>query len=315
MQAQDERLLADFLRYLASERQLSPHTLKNYRRDLEQLDAELAVLGHAGWRTLDERSLRRAVAQLHGNGLSGRSLARLLSATRSFYRYLAREGVVEQNPALAVQAPKPGRRLPQTLDVDQISALLDQPALTGKTDADEPLLVRDLAMMELLYSSGLRVSELAALDVTDPDLRDGSVRVVGKGQKTRELPIGRKAIAALERWLPLRNQLAHLDEPALFVGKQGRRLGVRAIEQRLRRSGEQAGVSGRVYPHRLRHSFASHLLESSADLRAVQELLGHADIATTQIYTHLDFQHLMEVYEQSHPRAQRKRGAGRKQEK
>jgi len=311
MQAQDQRLLAEFLRYLTAERQLSPHTLSNYRRDLERLDAQLAELGCAGWLQLDERRLRQAVAQLHGNGLSGRSLARLLSATRSFYRYLAREGQVEQNPALAVQAPKPGRRLPQTLDVDQISALLDQ---TPASD-DDPLLIRDLAMMELLYSSGLRVSELAGLNVDDPDLRGASVRVTGKGRKTRELPIGRKALAALERWLPQRNRLAALDESALFVGQRGRRLGVRAIEQRLRHHGEQAGVNGRVYPHRLRHSFASHVLESSADLRAVQELLGHADIATTQIYTHLDFQHLMEVYEQSHPRAQRKRATDGKQEK
>ncbi|TCK16506.1 tyrosine recombinase XerC [Marinobacterium mangrovicola] len=300
MQAGDERLLAAFLRYLEGERQLSAHTLKNYQRDLERLDEQLQELGQAGWRALDERRLRRAVAQLHGNGLSGRSLARLLSAVRSFYRYLSREGEVTQNPALAVQAPKASRRLPQTLDVDQLGTLLDQ-------RTDDPLEIRDLAMMELLYSSGLRVSELASLDLIDPDLRDGSLRVTGKGNKTREVPIGRKAIEALERWIKERNAIALLDESALFVGKQGRRLGVRAIEQRLKRQGEHVGVSGRVYPHRLRHSFASHMLESSADLRAVQELLGHADIATTQIYTHLDFQHLMEVYEHSHPRAKRKK--------
>ncbi|GGB97488.1 tyrosine recombinase XerC [Marinobacterium zhoushanense] len=300
MDSADERLLAGFLRYLHSERQLSPHTLNNYSRDLERLEAQLEELGCAGWRTLDERKLRRAVAQLHGNGLSGRSLARLLSATRTFYRYLSREGEIGQNPALAVQAPKASRRLPQTLDVDQLSSLLDQ-------NSDDSLVIRDLAMMELLYSSGLRVSELASLNLFDLDLRDASLVVTGKGRKTRMLPIGRKAIAALQRWLKQRATLAALDETALFVGKQGKRLGVRAIEQRLRRQGEHAGVSGRVYPHRLRHSFASHMLESSADLRAVQELLGHADIATTQIYTHLDFQHLMEVYEQSHPRAKRRR--------
>lgn len=287
MQAQEQRLLAEFLRYLTAERQLSPHTLNNYRRDLERLDAQLAELDCAGWLQLDERRLRQAVARLHGNGLSGRSLARLLSATRSFYRYLAREGWVEQNPALAVQAPKPGRRLPQTLDVDQISALLDQtPASAG---SDDPLLIRDLAMMELLYSSGLRVSELAGLNVDDPDLRGASVRVTGKGRKTRELPIGRKALAALERWLPQRNRLAALDESALFVGQRGRRLGVRAIEQRLRHHGEQAGVNGRVYPHRLRHSFASHVLESSADLRAVPGAAGPRPISpplrSTPIWT------------------------------
>lgn len=300
MKAGNERLLAAFLRYLQGERQLSAHTLKNYRRDLERLDEQLEELGLSGWRELDERRLRRAVAQLHGNGLSGRSLARLLSAVRSFYRYLSREGEVSQNPALAVQAPKASRRLPQTLDVDQLSTLLDQ-------RSDDPLIIRDLAMMELLYSSGLRVSELASLDLSDPDLRDGSVRVTGKGNKTREVPIGRKAIEALTRWIRERSAVASIDEAALFVGQRGRRLGVRAIEQRLKRHGEHAGINGRVYPHRLRHSFASHMLESSADLRAVQELLGHADIATTQIYTHLDFQHLMEVYEQSHPRAKRKK--------
>ncbi|MBR9885161.1 MAG: tyrosine recombinase XerC [Oceanospirillales bacterium] len=300
MRSGDERLVAGFLRYLQSERQLSPHTLNNYRRDLERLEAQLEELQLAGWKTLDERRLRRAVAQLHGNGLSGRSLARLLSATRSFYRYLSREGEVSQNPALAVQAPKASRRLPQTLDVDQLGALLDQ-------NSDDPLVLRDLAMMELLYSSGLRVSELASLNLMDLDLRDASLVVTGKGRKTRMLPIGRKAIEALQRWMKARNTLASLDESALFVGQRGRRLGVRAIEQRLRQQGEHQGVSGRVYPHRLRHSFASHMLESSADLRAVQELLGHADIATTQIYTHLDFQHLMEVYEQSHPRAKRRK--------
>jgi len=296
----DERLQAEFLRYLQSERQLSPHTLSNYRRDLERLEAQLDELGMAGWRTLDERTLRRAVARLHGNGLSGRSLARLLSATRTFYRYLSREGKVSQNPALAVQAPKASRRLPKTLDVDQMAALLDH-------DSEDPLVIRDLAMMELLYSSGLRVSELAGLNLSDPDLRDGEVEVLGKGNKARRVPIGRKAIQALQRWFKERSALAKPEEQALFVGKQGRRLGVRAIEQRLQQFGEAVGVSGRVYPHRLRHSFASHMLESSADLRAVQELLGHADIATTQIYTHLDFQHLMDVYEQSHPRAKRKR--------
>lgn len=299
MAAGDEQLITGFLDYLAGERQLSALTLKNYQRDLEKLGNELARQQIDGWLALDERRLRRAVAELHGDGLSGRSLARLLSATRTFYRWLTREGKVQQNPALAVQAPKASKRLPQTLDVDQLSAMLDQ-----KTD--DPLVMRDLTIMELIYSSGLRVSEVVSLNLNDLDLRDSSLVVTGKGNKTRMLPMGRMALKALNRWLPVRNTLASLDEEAVFVGKTGRRLTTRAVEQRLARLGVTSGVNGHVYPHRLRHSFASHLLESSGDLRAVQELLGHADIATTQIYTHLDFQHLMEVYEQSHPRARRK---------
>lgn len=299
MAAGDEQLITGFLDYLAGERQLSALTLKNYQRDLEKLGNELARQQIDGWLALDERRLRRAVAELHGDGLSGRSLARLLSATRTFYRWLTREGKVQQNPALAVQAPKASKRLPQTLDVDQLSAILDQ-----KTD--DPLVMRDLTIMELIYSSGLRVSEVVSLNLNDLDLRDASLVVTGKGNKTRMLPVGRMALKALNRWLPVRNTLASLDEAAVFVGKTGHRLTTRAVEQRLARLGVTSGVNGHVYPHRLRHSFASHLLESSGDLRAVQELLGHADIATTQIYTHLDFQHLMEVYEQSHPRARRK---------
>lgn len=299
MAAGDEQLITGFLDYLAGERQLSALTLKNYQRDLEKLGNELARQQIDGWLALDERRLRRAVAELHGDGLSGRSLARLLSATRTFYRWLTREGKVQQNPALAVQAPKASKRLPQTLDVDQLSAMLDQ-----KTD--DPLVMRDLTIMELIYSSGLRVSEVVSLNLNDLDLRDSSLVVTGKGNKTRMLPMGRMALKALNRWLPVRNTLASLDEEAVFVGKTGHRLTTRAVEQRLARLGVTSGVNGHVYPHRLRHSFASHLLESSGDLRAVQELLGHADIATTQIYTHLDFQHLMEVYEQSHPRARRK---------
>lgn len=288
-----------FLYYLRVERQLSPHTLKNYRRDLDTLQSELSRTGHESWDQLTEPVLRRAIAGLHGQGLSGRSLQRLLSATRSFYRFLAREGRVQANPALAVQAPKTGRKLPQTLDAEQVGALLD---VAGQ----EPLDIRDRAMMELIYSSGLRVSELVSLDLRDIDLADASLVVTGKGKKTRQLPIGRLAVTAIKHWLGTRQGLAALDESALFVGQQGRRLSTRAVEQRLRKRGEQQGTQGRVYPHRLRHSFASHLLESSGDLRAVQELLGHANISTTQIYTHLDFQHLMEVYEQAHPRARQK---------
>jgi len=300
MTATEEQAWPDhFLHYLRVERQLSPHTISNYRRDLETLQAELQRMGHEGWEQLNEPVLRRAISSLHSRGLSGRSLQRLLSAVRSFYRFLAREGRVQSNPALAVQAPKAGRRLPQTLDTEQVAALLD-------VDGQSPLDIRDRAMMELIYSSGLRVSELVSLDLRDLDLMDASLVVTGKGNKTRQLPIGRLAVEAIRQWLRVRQTLVAVDETALFVGKGGRRLSTRAVEQRLRRRGEQQGTQGRVYPHRLRHSFASHLLESSGDLRAVQELLGHANISTTQIYTHLDFQHLMEVYEQAHPRARQK---------
>ncbi|WP_151702289.1 tyrosine recombinase XerC [Nitrincola alkalilacustris] len=308
MAVSEAQWLDNFMRYLASERQLSPHTLSNYRRDLMQLSEELQRCDNRDWSTLKEADLRRAVAGLHGQGLSGRSLRRLLSAVRTFYRYLLRENLVTDNPGLAIQAPKSGKRLPQTLDVDQIGSLLDGNGNGAEgSQIDDPLLIRDQAIMELIYSSGLRVSELVSLNLKDLDLGDAILTVTGKGNKTRRLPIGRMALSALDRWLSERALLAKPQESAVFVGRYGRRLGVRSVEQRLRQRGESTDTQGRVYPHRLRHSFASHLLESSGDLRAVQELLGHADISTTQIYTHLDFQHLMTVYEQSHPRARRKK--------
>ena len=288
-----------FLHYLRVERQLSPHTLKNYQRDLDTLAAQLNTR-ESVWSALDEATLRYAIGALHAQGQSGRSLQRLLSATRTFYRFLAREGWASRNPALSIQAPKAARRLPQTLDTEQVGALLD-------VAGNEPLDIRDRAMMELIYSSGLRVSELVGTDLRDLDLGEGVIIVLGKGNKTRQLPIGRLAVSAIRQWLPVRNTLAAAEETALFVGQTGHRLSTRAVEQRLRKRGAEQGTQGRVYPHRLRHSFASHLLESSGDLRAVQELLGHANISTTQIYTHLDFQHLMEVYEQAHPRAREKR--------
>ncbi|WP_151670251.1 tyrosine recombinase XerC [Nitrincola schmidtii] len=288
-----------FLRHLHSERQLSPHTLQHYRRDLQKLAEQLQELQFAGWMSLNEKRLRQAIAMLHGNGLSGRSLHRLLSATRTFYHFLNREGWIDKNPALAVQAPKSGRRLPATLDPDQVSQLLTPPN-------DEPITLRDFAMMELIYSSGLRVSELVSLRIQMMDLGDASLRVIGKGQKVRVLPIGLPALNALKQWLVVRELWNKYHLPEVFLGQRGRPLTTRSVEQRLAHWGEYLGTQGRVYPHRLRHSFASHLLESSQDLRAVQELLGHSDISTTQIYTHLDFQHLMQVYEQSHPRARRK---------
>ncbi|KGK42378.1 recombinase XerC [Nitrincola sp. A-D6] len=288
-----------FMRYLQGERQLSAHTLQHYQRDLLRLSEQLELLQLGGWSALTERKLRQAIAMLHGNGLSGRSLHRLLSATRTFYRFLNREGWMNSNPALAVQAPKSGRRLPSTLDPEQMNQLLSPPN-------DEPITLRDFAMMELIYSSGLRVSELVGLELQALDLSDATLRVTGKGRKTRVLPVGRQAIKALQHWLPIRQLWNRYGVAVLFISQRGTALTTRAVELRLAHWGEYMGAQGRVYPHRLRHSFASHMLESSQDLRAVQELLGHSDISTTQIYTHLDFQHLMQVYEQAHPRARRK---------
>ncbi|MEH6471496.1 MAG: tyrosine recombinase XerC [Halopseudomonas sp.] len=290
----------DFIDHLAGERMLSSHTLSNYRRDLDQLSTFASEQKLSVWIDLDTRLLRRYVAQQHSRGLSGKSLQRKLSAYRSFFRYLIREGRAQDNPALAVNAPKSAQKLPKPLDVDQLNELLNQPSR-------EPLELRDLAMLELFYSSGLRLAELVSLDINDLDLRDASLRVTGKGRKTRQLPIGSKALQAIDRWLEIRDQMADPDQTALFISQRGTRLSPRSVQLRLKRWGLASGTQGKLHPHRLRHSFASHMLESSGDLRAVQELLGHADISTTQIYTHLDFQHLAEVYDNAHPRAKKKR--------
>ncbi len=287
-----------YLEHLRSERQVSPHTLDGYRRDLGKLLAFCAAENLHDWAALDSRQLRRLLARLHQQGQSGRSLARLLSAIRGLYRYLIREGLAAHDPATGLSPPKDQRRLPRTLDADRAAQLLD-----GATE-DDFIARRDQAMLELFYSSGLRLSELVGLDLDGLDLAAGLVRVRGKGNKTRELPVGSQARQALQQWLPLR-ALARPADGALFVGQQGRRLGPRAVQLRVRQAGVRE-LGQHLHPHMLRHSFASHLLESSQDLRAVQELLGHADIATTQVYTHLDFQHLASVYDRAHPRAKRK---------
>jgi integrase/recombinase XerC len=284
-----------FLHHLETERRLSVNTSRGYRRDLAELQAFCEDCGISRWQDLDTHGVRRYAAQAHRRGLSGRSIQRRLSAVRSFYNYLLRESLASHNPAHDVSAPKTESRLPDTLNVDDMSRLLD----VQKQDA---LLIRDAAMLELMYSSGLRLGELTGLDTGDIDLRQRLVRVTGKGAKTRVLPVGAKAIAALEAWLQVRP--AGTDA-ALFTTRQGRRLSARAVQDRVRRLALRQGVPGRVHPHTLRHSFASHLLESSGDLRAVQELLGHADISTTQVYTHLDFQHLAAVYDKAHPRARK----------
>lgn len=296
--------LTDFIRHLASEKRHSPRTCESYQRDLLRLAGWLSQSGLTAWQRVRNHDLRRYVATLSREGLSGRSIARHLSATRRFYQFLLREKLASDNPALDIRAPKSGRRLPRVADVDQLNHLLDgQP--------DDPLEVRDLCMFELMYSSGLRLAELASLDLDTVDLRGGEVRVLGKGGKERLLPVGRKAIAAIQAWLPLRAALANDGEVALFVSQRGERLSHRSIQARMSRWGISRGADQKLHPHLLRHSFASHMLESSGDLRAVQELLGHADIATTQVYTHLDFQHLARVYDQSHPRARRDKYHGK----
>jgi len=299
MRDTERQWLDRFLDHLLSQRHYSPHTVDGYRRDLRRLRDFCESEGVEDWASLSSQQLRRFSAQAHRRGLGGRSVARLLSAARSFFRYLAREGVVSHNPATGVSAPKAGRRLPEPLDADQMASLL-------AIDSSDALAVRDLALMELLYSSGLRLSELVSLDLGQVDLRAGALRVTGKGGKQRDLPVGRHAIDSLRRWQKLRGGLAAAGEPALFVSRRGTRLTPRAVQARLAQWGLRQGIDSHVHPHKLRHAFASHLLESSGDLRAVQELLGHADISTTQVYTHLDFQHLAQVYDQAHPRARRR---------
>ncbi|MCC5888825.1 MAG: tyrosine recombinase XerC [Gammaproteobacteria bacterium] len=305
----NQKHLAAFLLHLERERQLSPHTVSGYRRDLERFLAHLAR--RDADRTLDAvdvHEVRSFVAAEHQRGLDGRSIRRALSALRALFDYLARTTGIRRNPAKGIPAPKAARRLPRTLDTDQVGHLLD----AGASTDDEFLSRRDQACFELIYSSGLRLAELVGLDVGDVDLHDALVTVTGKGRKTRVVPVGRQARAAIRAWLPLRAGVMPPGSEAegggpLFVSRKGRRIGARSIQQRLHQRGLARQIDGRVHPHALRHSFASHLLESSGDLRAVQELLGHADISTTQIYTHLDFQHLAEVYDRSHPRAQRRK--------
>lgn len=295
-----------YLDELAQQRRLSPHTVSNYRRDLRVLAesvAELAGQAPGRWTlaTIESHHIRRFIAQLHARGLGGRSLARMLSAWRGYYRWLGRRGDTPHNPADGVRAPKSPKALPLVLSPDEANRLLD-------CSSDELIDVRDQAIFELFYSSGLRLAELAALD-TDclSDLVAGEVRVLGKRRKLRLVPVGSQARVAVAAWASRRAELAAIDETALFVGRRGRRINPRVIEERLKLRALAQGLPTSVHPHMLRHSFASHVLQSSGDLRAVQEMLGHASIASTQVYTHLDFQHLAKVYDSAHPRAKRKK--------
>ena len=289
-----------FLEHLRDERRLSQHTLSNYARDLARIAGWCDEQQVNGWGRLQQQHIRNYLALRHRQGIGGRSLQRELSSLRSLFRYLLREGAADSNPVQGLRAPKAKRRLPATLDADQLGQMLDRPA-------DDLLELRDLAAMELFYSSGLRLAELVSLDTDSIDLQDARLEVTGKGSKTRVVPVGRKAREAVSHWLRVRSGLAAPDEPALFVSKRGTRIHPRTVQARLQKWARVLGTGRNLHPHLLRHSFASHLLESSGDLRAVQELLGHADIGTTQIYTHLDFQHLARVYDDSHPRARKKR--------
>ncbi len=291
-------------RYLAAlrhERRVSPHTLDSYQRDLNRFSAFLEQRGIDDWRQVNHAAVAAHAAARFRRGASPATIARELSAIRGLYRHLIRHRLATHNPARDVKAPKAERKLPRTADSEQLDRLLLSDA------QDSPLRRRDLALFELMYSCGLRLAELASLDVRDIDLAEQSLIVTGKGRKQRQLPIGRKAIAALRRWLDCRRELLRDPaEPALFINRLGERLSHRGIQGRLKQLAREQGLDLPLHPHMLRHSFATHLLESSADLRAVQELLGHADIATTQVYTHLDFQHLAQVYDAAHPRARKK---------
>ncbi|HEX4023991.1 MAG TPA: tyrosine recombinase XerC [Steroidobacteraceae bacterium] len=291
--------LARFERHLATERRLSAHTVAAYRHDLQCLQRWCERSALTSWDALDHQHVRSFAARSHAQGLSGRSVQRRLAAVRTFFGFLQREGALRHNPALEVRAPKAVRRLPTTLDVDQMARLLSlRPRSALET--------RDLALMELLYSSGLRLAELCALTLAGLDLADGQVTVLGKGRKERVVPVGSVAVTALKAWLAVRAGLAAPDQPAVFVGRRGTPLGPRAVQLRVAAHARAMGVPMHLHPHMFRHAFATHLLESSRDLRAVQELLGHESISTTQIYTHLDFQHLARTYEQAHPRAKRR---------
>lgn len=306
----DQQLIERYLEHVRVEKRLAQRTVELYTLDLQKL-SEFAAQARVGLRQVHSAHVRRWIAQMHGGGRSGRGIALILSGWRGFYAWLGREGQVTSNPVQDVRAPKVGKPLPKALSVD------DAVQLAGfRADDDLWLDARDAAMVELLYSSGLRVSELTGLDVAASgaargwiDRQAGEAHVLGKGSKRRSVPVGSAAMAALKHWLDLRSSLGvAAEQPALFIGRNGTRLTAQSIWQRLKRRSLRAGLATPVHPHMLRHSFASHVLQSSSDLRAVQELLGHANISTTQVYTRLDFQHLARAYDAAHPRARAKGG-------
>jgi len=285
--------------FLGTLHHLSVHTRKAYSHDLGVLLEFCRELDLKSWNDLDGRQLAGLISRRHRSGMGGRTLQRNLSAVRAFYRYLIKTGAASQNPAIGIMTPKTPKKLPRTLDVDQAARLME-------IDVDNVLAIRDQAILELMYSSGLRLAELVSLDLASIDITDTLITVTGKGNKTRKIPVGRYAIKAIKRWLKCRGELVRGEEQALFVSNRGNRISTRTVQQRLNKWAIIQGLNTHVHPHMLRHSFATHILESSSDLRAVQELLGHADISTTQVYTHLDFQHLARIYDQAHPRSRKK---------
>ncbi|WMJ09274.1 tyrosine recombinase XerC [Nitrosomonas sp. sh817] len=296
MSAESGSLAAAYIDYLTYERRLSPHTGKNYARDIAVL---LKHLNSNNLAQVHPQHIRHIIAQLHGKGLSGRSLSRMLSAWRSFYHYLIRKHRFQQNPCIGIRLPKSPQKLPNALSPDEAAQLL-------QFSADHLLTARDSAIFELFYSSGLRLTELTQLKPGDIDFAGETVKVLGKGNKARIVPVGKLAIQALQAWLKQRPLIANTGETALFVSQRGCAISPRTIGYRLKQRARQQGIQQNVHPHILRHSFASHLLQSSGDLRAVQEMLGHAHITSTQVYTHLDFQHLTKIYDAAHPRAKKR---------
>ncbi len=296
-----QRQVESYLRVLLEQKHYSPLTYKSYKAQLEVLLIHLRATGVDDWRQIKPIHIRQMSAKQYRLGKSSRSIALLLSSSRSFFQHLIDREYLLINPAKNIRPPKGESKLPKTMDVDQVALLLDN------IDASTPIGIRDKAIAELFYSSGLRLAELVSCDLNDIDLRSGIARVTGKGNKTRIVPVGRKAVEAIQYWVDQRIAwLGSATSNALFVSKQKKRLSNRSVQKRLEYWGKRVGLNSSLHPHKFRHSCATHVLESSGDIRAVQELLGHADISTTQVYTHLDFQKLAEVYDRSHPRAKKK---------
>ena len=289
-------VIHQYVEELTVARRASVHTVSNYTRDLKAIARAAIERDISDWQSLGANDVRAIVAEQHRQGISGRSLARRLSALRGLYNFMINNSLTRVNPAQDILAPKDKKALPVTLAPDEVTRLLTQ-------NLKDPMICRDLAMFELMYSSGLRLAELVGIDLSDLDLSVGQVRVTGKGSKVRDLPVGEHAVEAINQWLGYRRSLPGADGSAVFLSTRGKRIAPRTVQMRLKKLAESQGLERGCYPHMLRHSFASHLLQSSGDLRAVQELLGHADISSTQIYTHLDFQHLAKVYDATHPRA------------
>lgn len=294
-----QKPLSRFYEYLRSEKGLSLHTQRNYKQQLETMAAHLVTLGLKDWSQVDAAWVRQLASKGMREGMKASSIATRLSSLRSFFDFLVLRGEMTANPAKGVSAPRKQRPLPKNLDVDEVGQLLD-------VNEDDPLSIRDRAMMEVMYGAGLRLAELVGINLRDVLARQGEIRVIGKGDKERKAPFSGLAKEWVDKWLKVRGELASPGEPALFVSKLGTRISHRSVQKRMEEWGKKQSVASHISPHKLRHSFATHVLESSQNLRAVQELLGHENISTTQVYTHLDFQHLAQAYDQAHPRARKK---------